>query len=235
MSEQTNNSTLAQNLYEVRSRINASARRSGREPSSVHIVAVTKHRSIVESKELLTLGEFDLGENYPQELWHKEEGLRGLGARWHLIGHLQSNKARKTLPLVHMIHAVDSLRLLRALDELAAKVEHPPRVFLQVNCSGEAAKHGWSPHSVIDDAEAIAAIRSVPIVGLMTMASLVVNPESARPDFVLLRETRDSLAVRTGLPLPELSMGMSNDYEVAVEEGASWVRIGTALFEGVRR
>jgi hypothetical protein len=134
-----------------------------------------------------------------------------------------------------MIHAVDSLKLLRWLDGLVreGQMAAPPSVCLQVNTSGEAAKHGWSPEAILAEAQDIAACRVIPIVGLMTMAGWGTTAESARPSFIELRETRDRLSRRTGLPLPELSMGMSGDFETAIEEGATLVRVGTALFEGV--
>ncbi len=185
-------------------------------------------------RPLVSLGAHDLGENYPQELWGKVESLADLGprVRWHLIGHLQSNKVKKTFPMVAMIHAVDSLKLLRILDEAARSMENPPSVCLQVNTSGEVNKHGWEGGSILDDAEAIAACRSIPIVGLMTMAAFGTDGEGARPSFVALRGVRDRLRERTGLALDELSMGMSGDFETAIEEGATLVRVGSALFEG---
>jgi pyridoxal phosphate enzyme (YggS family) len=224
---------LRSNLDDIRDRIARAAQRTGRSETRVCIVAVTKRQTVEATRAVLALGISDLGENYPQELWSKAEGLIGLEVRWHLIGHLQSNKARRTLPLVRMIHAVDSVKLLKLLNELAADSPNPPAVLLQVNCSAEPQKHGWSVDTVLADAESIAACRRISISGLMTMAAQSADPQLARPAFVLLRETRDRLAAATDLPLPELSMGMSNDYEVAVEEGATWVRIGSALFEGV--
>lgn len=230
---------LAENLESIRSRIAAAARRAGRDPAAVTLVAVTKRTPAELIGPLLELGMLDLGENYPQELWRKVEATNSTGVpgpvRWHLIGHLQGNKARKTVPLVRMIHAVDSLKLLMRLDELARDVSDPPAVCLQVNTSGEQTKHGWSPQEISreTEAESIAACRSIPVVGLMTMAALGSTPAEARASFARLRETRDTLRARTGLPLPELSMGMSGDFEEAVEEGATLVRVGTALFEGV--
>jgi pyridoxal phosphate enzyme (YggS family) len=134
---------------------------------------------------------------------------------------------------VHTIHAVDSLKLLKTLDELAAESAEPPSVCLQVNTSAEEAKHGWRDAAVLDDAEAIAACSRIRVVGLMTMAGYGTAAETARPSFVRLRALRDALVRRIGRPLPHLSMGMSNDYEAAVEEGATLVRVGSALFEGV--
>ncbi|MFO0954467.1 MAG: YggS family pyridoxal phosphate-dependent enzyme [Isosphaeraceae bacterium] len=224
---------LRSNLDSVLDRIASAARRSGREPSAARLVAVTKRNPPELVRELVEVGATDLGENYPQELWSKADALAGLPVRWHLIGHLQSNKLKKTMPMVVMLHAVDSLKLLRAVDELSAGAAEPPRVCLQVNTSGEEAKHGWSSEAVLDDADAIAACRSVKVVGLMTMAAFGTDAESARPSFVRLREVRDALRQRTGLPLNELSMGMSGDFETAVEEGATLVRVGSALFEGV--
>lgn len=211
------------------------SRRSGRGPGSVRLVAVTKRQPEDRIRPLVACGARILGENYPQELWGKVQSLSDLGetVRWHLIGHLQSNKVKKTLPMVAMIHAVDSLKLLRMLDEAARSMERPPAACLQVNTSGEASKHGWDADAILADADAIAACRSIPIVGLMTMAALGTIAETARGSFVALRETRDRLRSRTGLALVELSMGMSGDYETAIEEGATIVRVGSALFEGI--
>src|SRR5262249_38598443 len=151
--------------------------------------------------------------------------LAGAPVCWHLIGHLQSNKARKTLPLVRLVHAVDSLKLLRTLDELVRDLglPDPPSVCLQVNTSGETAKHGWAPEAIAADAEALGSCRRLPIVGLMTMAALGSTSQAARASFARLRDTRDALSARTGLPLDELSMGMSGDFEEAIEEGATLV------------
>jgi pyridoxal phosphate enzyme (YggS family) len=228
---------LRNNLESVRLRIAEAAQRSGREASAVALVAVTKRTPADWAVPLVELGARDLGENYPQQLWSKVEALGPVvPARWHLIGHLQGNKARKTLPLVRMIHAVDSLKLLQSLDALASELHlaGPPGVCLQVNTSAEPAKHGWTPRAILDDAEAIAAAcRTIPVVGLMTMAAYGTDAETARPSFLQLRETRDELRARTGLALEQLSMGMSNDFEAAIEEGATLVRIGSALFEGM--
>jgi PLP dependent protein len=226
---------IRENYQQVVALIAEAARRSGRPPESVRLVAVTKRSPPEWIRPLVACGARDLGENYPQELWRKAESLADLGdsVRWHLIGHLQSNKVKKTLPMVRMIHAVDSLKLLRILDEAACSMPAPPAVCLQVNTSGEPSKHGWDAAGILADAESIAACRSIPVVGLMTMAAMGTTPETARVSFIALRDIRESLRGRTGLPLVELSMGMSNDFEAAIEEGATLVRIGSALFEGV--
>jgi PLP dependent protein len=223
------------NLEKVQARIAQAAARAGRSPTDVRLVAVTKKSSPEWIRALLDCGVFDLGENYPQELWKKNDAFADCAdsIRWHLIGHLQTNKVKKTLPLVKMIHSVDSLKLLRALNEACQAVVNPPSVCLQVNTSGEESKHGWSVEEIVKDVESIAACRSIPVVGLMTMAALSGSDQSVRASFARLRETRDLLREKTGLTLPELSMGMSGDFEAAILEGATLVRVGTALFEGL--
>ena len=165
---------IRQNLAEVQARIARAAERAARAADCVRLVAVTKKSSPLWVEALIDCGVFDLGENYPQELWKKNEVLasRASAIRWHLIGHLQTNKVKKTLPLVKMIHAVDSLKLLRMLNDAAVDLVEPPPVCLQVNTSGEFSKHGWSAEQITEDSDAIAACRSIPIVGLMTMAAL---------------------------------------------------------------
>ena len=225
---------LRENLESVRGRIAEAARRAGRDPDALTLVAVTKRNPPELIRPLVEAGARDLGENYPQELWKKVEAMADVPARWHLIGHLQGNKAKKTLPMVCMVHSVDSLKLLQTLDALAIdlRLPDPPAVCLQVNTSGEATKHGWGTAKITHDADAIAACRHVRVVGLMTMAAYDA-PEAARASFARLRTDRDALRDRTGLPLDQLSMGMSGDFEEAIAEGATLLRIGSALFEGV--
>jgi pyridoxal phosphate enzyme (YggS family) len=229
----THEGLIRDNVESVRYRIAAAAQRSGRDPAEITLVAVTKKCPLEWIRPLVAAGATDLGENYPQELWKKAEFLNEARVHWHLIGHLQGNKIKKTIPLVRWVHAVDSLKLLQALDDLAGSLADPPRVCLQVNTSGEEAKHGWSEEEIFRDAETIAGFRQIPIVGLMTMAAWGTTAETARPSFVQLRTLRDTLRSRTGLLLDHLSMGMSNDFEAAIEEGATLVRVGSALFEGV--
>lgn len=231
--ESMHHERLRENLESVRGRIAEAARRAGRDPGAVTLVAVTKRNPPGLIAPLVEAGARDLGENYPQELWKKIEAMADATVRWHLIGHLQGNKARKTLPLVRFVHGVDSLKLLQALDEIAGDIPDPPAACLQVNTSGEASKHGWSPSEIVRDADAIAACRRLPVVGLMTIAAYDSTPSAARASFVRLRATREALRDRTGLGLDQLSMGMSGDFEAAIEEGATLVRVGSALFEGV--
>ena len=226
-------SRLIENRKSVLQHIQQAAQRSGRPADAVRLVAVTKRRPVEQVAALVELGELNLGENYPQELWEKVEALPNPSIRWHLIGHLQGNKAKRTLPLVRLIHGVDSLKLLQTLDELAQGRIDPPGVCLQVNISAEASKYGWDEASLMDDSERISQFGSIPVLGLMTIAGYGTDNETARPTFARLRELRDRLRQTTGLALPELSMGMSNDFEAAIEEGSTLVRVGSALFEGV--
>jgi pyridoxal phosphate enzyme (YggS family) len=218
----------------VEDRLRGACERAGRRREDVRLVAVTKTIPAELAGLLPQLGIFDLGESRPQELWRKAAPLPAT-VRWHLIGHLQRNKIERTLPLVHLIHSVDSLRLLEALDQAASNRTAPLDVLLEINLSGEQNKHGFALEEMPALVEPLARIKNLRIRGLMTMAALVEDPEDARPTFAALRAWRDRLQdqLRSVHPLQELSMGMTNDFEVAVEEGATLVRIGSALFEGL--
>ena len=224
---------LRENLTSVRHHINDAARRSRRAADEVRFVAVTKQVSVSIAQQLVNLGLTDLGENRPQELWRKAEQITG-PVQWHLIGHLQRNKSRRSLPLVTLIHSVDSLALLNRINELAMELDLQAVVLLEVNVSGEEAKHGFSPYEMDQVIERAGELRRLRIDGLMTMAPFDPDPEQARPTFVKLRELRDRLRSNAPIncPLAELSMGMSGDFVVAIE-GATMVRIGSALFEGL--
>jgi len=221
---------LADRLAAVEDRLRQACRRSGRSRADVTLVAVTKTVGPEIAALLPELGVYDLAENRPQELWRKAESLPKL-VHWHLIGHLQRNKIERTLPLVHCIHSVDSLRLLSALEEQG----RPLDVLLEVNASREQAKQGFSPDEVPGLVPFLARLRQVHVRGLMAMAAYDLEPESCRPTFVLLRNLRDRLQseLGAGTCLDQLSMGMSNDFEVAVEEGATLVRLGTVLLGGL--
>jgi pyridoxal phosphate enzyme (YggS family) len=224
---------LAERLTAVQERIAAACRRVGRRPDGVTLIAVTKTTPIEAAAALLDLGIRDLGESRPQELWRKAAALPA--ARWHLIGHLQRNKIERTLPLVHAIHSVDSVRLLTALEEEAMREGRTVEALLEINVSREANKQGFAPNEVPALLPTLLALQQVRVVGLMTMAAFEDNPERCRPTFAALRDLRDRLQAVAGsaLTLHHLSMGMSNDYAVAVEEGATRVRVGSALFEGL--
>jgi len=223
---------LQDRLAAVEDRLVRATARSGRRREDVTLIAVTKTVTPEVAAILPELGVIDLGESRPQELWRKAAAIPG--ARWHMVGHLQRNKIERTLPLVTMIHSVESLDRLRAIEAEAAKRALQPSVLLEVNVSGEESKQGLSPDDLPALMAHVAEWKHVRVRGLMTMAPLVEDPERTRPVFAALRQLRDRFRDAVpGHPLIELSMGMSNDYEVAVEEGATLVRIGTALFEGV--
>jgi pyridoxal phosphate enzyme (YggS family) len=224
-------SVLTDRLATVRGRIADACRRAGREPSAVTLVAVTKTVPPRVAAVATEVGATDLGENRPQELWKKAAEVPS--ARWHLIGHLQRNKIDRTVPLVTLIHSVDSERLLEALDAFGRKRAQPVPVLLEVNCSREESKGGFRPEDVAGLSDRLVSLAGVSVRGLMTMAAYFDDPQAARPAFAELRQLRDRLRAATGLALPDLSMGMSNDFEVAVEEGATLVRIGTTLFDGL--
>ena len=198
------------------------------------LVAVTKTIAAETARLLPELGIVELGENRPQELWHKAAVLPS-AVRWHLVGHLQRNKIEKTLPLVEWVHSVDSLRLLDALEQEAARRDRPVNVLLEINASREASKHGFAPGEVPGLAAQLAGLRHLHVRGFMTMAAPDADPERCRPAFAELRALRDRLRRQLGPPhdVEQLSMGMSNDFEVAIEEGATMIRLGTVLFEGI--
>jgi PLP dependent protein len=226
-------SVIAANYARIRDEIEGAAQRAGRPPSEVSLVAVTKSAQIPWIEALLALGVRDLGESRPQQLVERA-ALFGETVRWHLIGHLQRNKVRKVLPAVAWIHSVDTVDLLQQIGDVSQELGLRPRLLLEVNVSGEASKNGFRPEPLRAAWPSVVALSNVEVAGLMTMAPLAEEPEAARPVFAALREFRDELAARSSqLALPELSMGMSGDFQVAVEEGATTVRIGTSLFEGL--
>lgn len=225
-------STIAENLMKVKARIASACARAGRHPAEVTLVAVTKSVTAKEAEELYFLGVRDFGENRVAD---GAERLRALhvhsDARRHLIGHLQRNKAREALAGGFLtIHSVESDKLLDVLDREAEKLDLRPEILLEANISGEESKYGAPPDGLPRLVELALAKKNLHLTGLMTMAPLDSDPEAARPVFRGLRECRDDLERRFGVELPRLSMGMTGDFETAVEEGATMVRIGTALF-----
>lgn len=225
---------LQERIAVVEERLQAACCRAGRDRQEVTLVAVTKTISAAVAALLPDLGLVHLAENRPQELWHKAAVVPQT-VHWHLVGHLQRNKIERTLPLVCLIHSVDSLHLLEALEKEAARQGRLVSVLLEVNASRESQKHGFVPEEVPELVPRIAGLQRVQVEGLMTMAALEEDPERCRPAFALVRRLRDRLAGELGTAhtLRHLSMGMSHDFEVAIEEGATLVRIGTALFEGI--
>ena len=217
-------------LTEVRAKIDAACARVGRDPEEVEIIAVTKTHGAEVVKEAWDAGLRIVGENKVQEAaWKKPASVTG--PMWHLIGHLQSNKVRKALGLFDFFHSVDTVALADRLDAIARDVGAQPHILLEVNVSGEKSKSGMRPDEVEPTiAHIMEVCPRLTVEGLMTMAPFSEDPEEARPYFRRLRELRDALERKLGIGLPRLSMGMSGDYEVAVEEGATWVRLGTVLF-----
>ncbi|RMH39467.1 MAG: YggS family pyridoxal phosphate-dependent enzyme [Deltaproteobacteria bacterium] len=214
---------MAARLAAVRARIAEAAGRAGRDPSEVRIVGVTKRHPAAVVDAAFAAGLRDAGENYAQELARKRaDAACGAQVRWHFIGRLQTNKVKLVAGAVDLIHAVDSDRLAREIDRRAAA---PQRVLVAVNVAGEASKSGVAPADLPRLIDAIADLPRVDCAGLMTMPPLAADPEANRRHFAALRDLRDR-----HLPGGELSMGTTGDYPVAVEEGATLVRIGTALF-----
>jgi pyridoxal phosphate enzyme (YggS family) len=224
---------ISENLAHVLSAISDAARQAGRSPDSVRLIAVSKTHPVEVIQEAIEAGQLTFGENRVQEAQPKISALPAK-LHWHLIGHLQSNKARLALPLFELIHGVDSLELLAHINSVAGDLGLFPRVLLQVNVAAEASKFGFAPGKLLDVVEEIVKFDRVQIDGLMTIPPLAPAAEHSRRYFVTLRELRDKLAAEFRFPLPELSMGMSNDFRVAVEEGATMVRVGTSVF-GERR
>ncbi len=222
-------SDLEKRYQDILRKVAEACGRVGRDPASVQIMAVSKTQHPDDIAAVAGLGIETFGENRVQEARGKIPLCPGR-IHWHLIGHLQSNKAREAVHLFEMIHSVDSFRMLETLDRFAADEGRSLPVCLEVNVSGERSKFGMSPELVVETIEAANRLFKVKVVGLMTIPPIAENPEEARPFFRALRELRDRVQVGTGINLPELSMGMSHDFEVAVEEGATWIRLGTLLF-----
>ena len=231
----TTTQTIQSNLARVRERIADAAERSGRSSDDVSLVAVTKYAEMEWVEALLELGETNLGESRPQQLVERAAQLEGVN--WHLIGHLQRNKVRPVLPLTDLIHSVDSVKLLDRINRIAEELSVTPRLLLEVNISGEEAKDGFSREELLASAEQLSEFQHVAIEGFMTMAPFSESAESTRPHFTGLRELAEQVRSRAGGAhrLAELSMGMSRDFAVAVEEGATIVRVGSTLFEGLNR
>jgi len=233
---------VVDNLARVRERIATAAERSGRDPSAITLVAVTKYAQSASLAALIEAGCLDLGESRPQQLWERAKEFAGRGVRWHMIGHLQRNKVPRTAPLVTLLHSCDSLRIADALDQALVQSQNgssdeaqPLDTLLEVNISTDPAKGGFAPDDVEAGLAHVATLRHLRVRGLMAMAGKPDDASAAHADFRHLRELSERLKSHCppGVTLDELSMGMSGDYEVAIEEGATIVRVGSALFEGV--
>ena len=230
-------STIAENVARIRQRIAEAARRGGRSADEIALVAVTKYVGPEEIRAVVEAGCRQLGESRPQQFWDKAEAVADLPIRWHMIGQLQRNKIRRTLPLIEILESADNPRLIDAVDRIAGEQSLCVPLLLEVNISGEAAKHGFEPDRIEPYLEELAAYKNVEVRGLMGMAGLEGGPDVARRDFAALREIRDRLRTNCpeGICLDQLSMGMSRDFEIAIEQGATMVRVGSALYEGLPR
>lgn len=250
---------IADNLAEVRGRIERAAALAGRTADSIRLVAVTKYATLDDIRALLAAGARDLGENRPQQLWQRAESLQGPDhPRWHLIGHWQRNKVERALPWIHCLHAGDSLRLLEAASDAALRpasgkpigatagrpmqeTQDAPSsrnkldVLLEVNISGDANKHGFAPTELEPLLPRLAQLHGIRVRGLMAMSGLESDAAGQRAQFAATRQLRDQLAQVSPpeLEWSELSMGMSDDFEIAIEEGATCVRVGSLLLAGL--
>jgi pyridoxal phosphate enzyme (YggS family) len=222
-------SSIADNLERVRDRMAAAAQRTGRSPEDIELVAVSKTHDATRVRDAMEAGQKLFGESRVQEARSKIPELPS-NLRWHFIGHLQKNKIRHALPLFELFHGIDSLDLVRDMARIADESGAQPRILVEVNVAGEGSKFGFKAARLEAEIEALLALPRVTIEGLMTIPPVAPEPEASRPFFVQLRELRDKLERDFELHLPQLSMGMTNDYEVAIEEGATLVRVGTAIF-----
>jgi hypothetical protein len=223
---------ISTNIDTLRERIAAASRRSGRRPENVTLVAVAKTFPAEQVDEAVRAGVVDIGENYVQELLGKRETLSARDIRWHFVGHLQSNKVRQIAEWIHLVHALDSVSLARELDGRAARAGRTLEALVEVNTTGEQTKFGLPPDRVAGFIRSLEPLAHIRIAGLMTIGPFLPDPEGSRPMFRMLRLLRDEIArtPQANTDLHHLSMGMSGDFEVAIEEGATLVRIGTAIF-----
>lgn len=220
--------SIKENLLGVMERIEKAARKVGRDPNEIKLVAVSKTVEAARIKEAIEAGVSILGENYVQEAQKKIEEV-GRPVSWHFIGHLQSNKVKYAIRLFDMIHSLDSIPLAEELNRRAEQADRVIRVMIEVNLSKEATKFGTDEEVVVNLAKRIQNLKHLFLEGLMTMPPYFDSPEMSRPYYIALRALKERM-VKEGVPMKELSMGMSNDFEIAIEEGATYVRVGTAIF-----
>jgi pyridoxal phosphate enzyme (YggS family) len=221
--------TIAENLERVREQIAQATAKAGRAGDEIQLVAITKTHDAEKVREAIEAGQILFGESRVQEARAKIPELPS-NLRWHFVGHLQKNKIRHALPLFEMIHSVDSLALAEDINRIAEEEGMHPRVLLEVNVAGEGSKFGFHPEKLRTEMKALLALPRLSIEGLMTIPPIAEEAEASRKYFVDLRELRDALEKDFDLKLQQLSMGMTNDFAIAVEEGATLVRVGTAIF-----
>ena len=223
---------IGQNLEQIQKRIVTRCNLSGRSPAEITLLAVTKTFPADRIAEVVRLGVLDIGENYVQELLEKKSGLNDGRIRWHFIGHLQSNKVRYIIDWIHLIHAVDSTELAREIDRRAGRAHRIVDVLLEVNTTGEQSKFGLVPERTVEFVRELDHLHNIRISGLMTIGPFLPDPEGSRPMFRKLRSLKEQIADldQPNVSMEHLSMGMTGDFEVAIEEGATILRIGTAIF-----
>ncbi|WP_461372124.1 YggS family pyridoxal phosphate-dependent enzyme [Candidatus Aquicultor sp.] len=221
--------SVDENIRSVRKRIEDAAKRSGRDPDEITLVAVTKNHSVSEIQQVIDSAVANLGENRVQELLPKYEAL-GDAVAWHFIGHLQRNKVKYIIPFVYLIQSVDSIALAREINKQSRELGKVQDVLLEVNISGEASKYGFSPEEVLFAVDELAQLNNVKIKGLMMMAPYINDTGLLRIYFAKMKELFDNLSKQQGPDFEMLSMGMTNDFEIAIEEGSTMVRVGTAIF-----
>ena len=225
----TDRISIPSNLAATRERVAMAAARAGRGAADCELLVVSKTWPAETVAEVVAAGHFAFGENKLQEAEVKIPQLQD-GLRWHLIGQLQRNKVRKALPLFGTLHGIDSSKLARYTSNIAIELGLKPDIYLQVNLAGEESKGGFSPDQLRAELDELLSLEGVSILGLMCIPPAAATPEDARPWFVKLRQLRDELEAQSGHSLPGLSMGMSGDFEVAIEEGSTIVRVGSAIF-----
>ncbi len=228
---------ISEQLVDVREKITAAAGRAGRDPAEIRLIAVAKGQPVEKVMEAVQAGVTDIGENYAQEMLEHQEALRLASLaqdqlRWHFIGHLQRNKVKQIIGLVSLIHSVDSIDLAREIDRRAAALDKVQEILIEINLGSEDSKSGIDPEKAPELIRELSPMGHLTLKGLMALPPFLPDPEAVRPYFVRLRQIRD--AINAGnvykTPLTELSMGMTHDFEVAIEEGATIVRVGTGIF-----
>lgn len=222
---------IRENVQFARDKIAEACRRSGRKSEEIELVAITKTVDVEQINEAIEAGIRVVGENRVQEAWRKFQEV-GEKVHWHMVGHLQTNKVKRVLQFADMIHSVDSVYLAREIQTQAKKLERTIEILIQVNTSGEESKFGFEPEATIGAIEEVSTLPNLKIKGLMTIGAFLPNPEDVRPCFKLLHDLKDRVNERgiTSVEIGTLSMGMTNDYEIAIEEGSTMVRVGTAIF-----
>jgi len=223
---------LKKRIEDIKNRINDAARKCQRDGSSVRLVAAAKTMSVETVREAIENGIDIIGENYIQEARQKHDALKNTPASWHFIGHLQSNKAKYAVRIFDLIHSVDSVKLAAELDKEAKKIGKTQKILVQVNIDGQSSKSGISPENILSAIREMALFKQISIRGLMTMPPFFDDPDRARPFFSALSRLKETVAADNidGVCMEELSMGMTGDFQAAIQEGATLVRVGTAIF-----